>query len=124
MEGYLAGGLESWYKEGLPIAKVELITVQDLRKLIDLKENIMIIDVRRDSEWSEGHIEGSTHIYLGHLEKQAHKLPRHSPIVVICKTGNRSSFGASVLLREGFDHVCNCLGGIDAWRKSGFPLIT
>ena len=123
IEGYLAGGLEAWYKEGMPIAKVELLTVQDLRKWIASKKDIIIVDVRRESEWSEGHIEGSRHIYLGKLEKEAHSLPHHSPIVVICKTGNRSSFGASVLLRAGFDRVHNCLGGIDAWSKSGYPLV-
>jgi len=123
IEGYLAGGLEAWYKEGLPIAKVELITVQDLKKWIDSKERVTVVDVRRESEWIEGHIKGSKHIYVGQLEKQTHKLPRHNPIVVTCKTGNRSSFGASVLLRAGFDRVYNCLGGIDAWSKSGFPLI-
>jgi hydroxyacylglutathione hydrolase len=122
IEGYLAGGLEAWYKAGLPLAKVELITAQDLKKWIDSQDKFTIIDVRRESEWNEGRIEGSTHIYLGHLEKQAYKLSR-SPIVVICKTGNRASFGASVLLRAGFGHVYNCLGGIDAWSKSHFPLV-
>jgi hydroxyacylglutathione hydrolase len=123
LEGYLAGGLETWYKEGLPISKVELITVKDLWKWVASKEKVTIVDVRRESEWTEGHIEGSTHIYLGHLEKNANKLPRYNGIIVICKTGNRSSFGASVLLRAGFERVYNCLGGIDAWSKSGFPLI-
>jgi len=123
VEGYLAGGLESWYKEGLPISEVNLITVQDLHKWLNSKERITVVDVRRESEWTEGHIENSKHIYLGHLEKQANKIPRHNPIVVICKTGNRSSFGASVLLKAGFDRVHNCLGGIDAWSKSGFPLV-
>jgi hydroxyacylglutathione hydrolase len=123
IEGYLAGGLEAWYKEGLPISKVNLITVQGLHKWLDSKERITVVDVRRESEWTEGHIENSKHIYLGHLEKQVNKIPRHTPIVVICKTGNRSSFGASVLLRAGFDHVYNCLGGIDSWSKSGFLLV-
>jgi len=123
IEGYLAGGLEAWYKEGLRMSKVNLITVQDLQKWLDSKERITVVDVRRESEWTEGHIENSKHIYLGHLEKQANRIPRHNPVVVICKTGNRSSFGASVLLRAGFDRVYNCLGGIDAWSKSGFPLV-
>ncbi len=123
IEGYLAGGFEVWYKEGMAIAKVGLLTVQDLGKWIASKEDVVILDVRRENEWNEGHIEGSRHIYVGKLEKEANSLPRHSPIVVICKTGNRSSFGASVLLRVGFDRVHNCLGGIDAWSKAGYPLV-
>jgi hydroxyacylglutathione hydrolase len=121
--GYLAGGLEEWCKAGFAVSKVALITVNDLRKMIASKSEILIVDVRREGEWNEGHIEGSKHIYLGHLEKKTAQLPRGVPIVVVCKTGNRSSFGASILLRAGFEHVYNCLGGIDAWTKSSFPLI-
>jgi hydroxyacylglutathione hydrolase len=121
--GYLAGGLEAWYNEGFPVAQVELLTVQDLRRRIASKQPLTIVDVRRESEWREGHIEGSRHIYLGHLAKQAHTLPRHDPVVVICKTGTRASFGASVLLRVGFPRVSNCLGGIDAWTNARYPLV-
>lgn len=124
IEGYLAGGIEAWYKEGFPVSKVNLITVHDLKKWVDSGENILIVDVRRQSEWDEGHIEGAVHIYVGHLEKKSDTLPRNVPVVVICKTGNRSSFGASVLLRAGFEGVYNCLGGIDAWQRSGYPLLS
>ena len=123
IEGYLANGLESWYKESRPISKLSLVTVSDLNSLILAKKSIFILDVRRENEWNEGHIEGSTRIYLGKIEQEAGKLPRNIQIYVICKTGNRSSFGASILLRAGFEQVHNCLGGIDAWKKSGFPLI-
>ena len=122
IDGYLVGGFESWYKDGLVFDEVRLMSVQDLRQRIISQDDIAIIDVRRRSEWDEGHIEGSVHYYLGHLEKNVDKLSKQKPIVVICKTGNRSSFGASILLRKGFGKVHNCLGGIDAWNKSGFPL--
>jgi hydroxyacylglutathione hydrolase len=122
IEGYLTGGLEEWYKQGFPISKVGLVSVQELRRMTEEKEEVAIVDVRRQSEWNEGYIEGSKHIYLGQLEKKTDQLPRNVPIVVVCKTGNRSSFGASMLLRAGFECVYNCLGGTDAWIKSGFPL--
>ncbi|MDI9578313.1 MAG: rhodanese-like domain-containing protein, partial [Thermoproteota archaeon] len=94
-----------------------------LKKWIDTKQDITILDVRRESELNEGYIKDSIHIYLGKVEKEANKLPRDKPVFVICKTGNRSSFGASILLREGFSQVYNILGGTDAWKKDGFPLI-
>lgn len=121
--GYLAGGVEEWYKAGLPFSKVDLISAPELMRMITSKDDILIIDVRRESEWNEGHIEGSKHIYLGHLEKKVDQLQRNVPIVVVCKTGNRSSFGASILLKAGFERVFNYLGGTDAWTKYGFPLI-
>ena len=90
--------------------------------MIESNEDIFILDVRRENEWVEGRIKGSKRIYLGLLEKKTDELPRDVPIVVVCKTGNRSSFGTSILLRAGFEQVYNCLGGIEAWTKSGFPL--
>jgi hydroxyacylglutathione hydrolase len=123
VEGYLSNGLESWYKESLPLAKLSLATVQDLNRELSSEQDVLVLDVRRENEWNEGHIKGSTRIYLGKLQKEIDKLPRNKPIFVICKTGNRSSFGASVLLRDGFDQVYNVLGGIDAWKKAAYPLV-
>jgi hydroxyacylglutathione hydrolase len=120
--GYLTGGIEAWYTPGFPISEVCQVSVQKLKKMIESQEDIFILDVRRENEWIEGRIKGSTRIYLGLLEKKTDELPRDVPIVVVCKTGNRSSFGTSILLRAGFEQVYNCLGGIEAWIKSGFPL--
>ncbi|MDG6223196.1 MAG: MBL fold metallo-hydrolase [Candidatus Bathyarchaeota archaeon] len=122
IEGYLGGGIEAWYKQGIPIPKNGLITVHELKKMIDSKQEITILDVRRENEWNEGHIQGAMHIYLGHIPKQIDKVPRDKTIVVLCKTGNRSSFGTSILLRAGFENVYNCLGGTEAWVKAGFKL--
>jgi len=120
--GYLEGGIEAWYKQGFPITKNGLLSVHELKKMIDTNQEITILDVRRENEWNDGHIRGAMRIYLGHLPKQTDKIPKDKPIVVICKTGNRSSFGTSILLRAGFDNIYNCLGGIEAWVKAGFKL--
>ena len=120
--GYLEGGIEAWYKQGLPVTKNGLLSVHELKKMIDTNQEITILDVRREKEWNDGHIRGAMRIYLGHLPKQTDKIPNDKPIVVICKTGNRSSFGTSILLRARFDNVYNCLGGIEAWVKAGFKL--
>ena len=122
IDGYLSGGVEAWYKKGLSLGKTGLLSVQELKSMIDKKNEIAILDVRRENEWNEGHIEGAIRIYLGHLPEQLHKLPRDIPIALICKTGNRSSFGSSILLRCGFDKVYNVLGGTTAWVKAGFQL--
>ncbi|MGD9131902.1 MAG: MBL fold metallo-hydrolase [Candidatus Bathyarchaeota archaeon] len=120
--GYLLGGVEAWYKHALPLEKTNLITVHELKNMLDEKQELTVLDVRRENEWNEGHIKGAFRIYLGHLPNQTDKLDPKKPVVVICKTGKRSSFGTSILLKAGFEKVYNCLGGIDAWKKSGFPL--
>jgi hydroxyacylglutathione hydrolase len=120
--GYLEGSIEAWYKQGLPVEKNGLLSVHELKTMINSNQETTILDVRREKEWNDGHIKGAMRIYLGHLPKQTDKIPKDKPIVVVCKTGNRSSFGTSILLKAGFDNVYNCLGGIEAWVKAGFKL--
>jgi hydroxyacylglutathione hydrolase len=120
--GYLAGGLEAWYKEGNPLSKVEMLTCSQLKAMME-KDKPVIVDVRRYSEWDEGHIEGATHIYLGRLPERLGEIPADRPVVLQCKTGTRSSFAASILLKAGRKRVYNLLGGIDAWKKLGYPLV-
>ena len=84
-------------------------------------EQPVIVDVRRHSEWDEGHISGATHIYLGRLPERLGEIPKEKPVVLQCKTGTRSSFAASILKKAGRTRVCNLLGGIDSWKKSWLP---
>lgn len=120
--GYLAGGLEAWYKEGLSLSKVDFLTCSQLKAMIDSGKAPLIVDVRRYSEWDEGHIEGALHIYLGRLPKRLGEIPDVGPVVLQCKTGTRSSFAASILLRAGRTNVFNLLGGMDAWKKLGYSV--
>ena len=120
--GYLLGGVEAWYKIAMPLEKTALITVHELKNMLDEKQELTVLDVRRENEWNEGHLKEAMRIYLGHLPKQTDQLDPNKPIVVICKTGKRSSFGTSILLKAGFKNVYNCLGGMEAWKKAGFPL--
>jgi len=121
--GYLAGGLEAWYKEGFPVSKIEMLTCPQLSEKIKSNEKPTIVDVRRHSEWDEGHIEGAIHIYLGRLPERLQEIPEDKPVVLQCKTGTRSSFAASILQKAGRIRIYNLLGGIDAWKKLGYPLV-
>ena len=82
-----------------------------------------VIDVRGSAEWNAGHLEGSTHLYLGDLEAGMADAPRDEPLVLLCQSGTRSSIGASLLRARGFTDVANLAGGIDAWRAAGLPVV-
>lgn len=82
----------------------------------------LVIDVRRRSEWKDGHLPTAKHVYLGDLARRAGDLKRGEPIVVHCATGTRSSIAASLLMARGFTDVANLVGGFDAWRKLGLPV--
>ena len=83
-------------------------------------ESALLLDVRDESEFAAGHIPGVLHIHLGFLEDRLDEIPRDRPVVVQCRSGNRSAIGQSVLLAHGFADVRNLEGGILGWAAQGF----
>lgn len=78
-----------------------------------------LIDVREPVEHAEEHIAGAKLIPLGQLEKHAGHLPRHEPIVVMCRSGKRGGQAVEKLHALGFQNVRNLSGGILAWKTQG-----
>ena len=74
-----------------------------------------MIDVREPFEYENGHIPGSKLIPLGELSSELHKLNQDSSILLICRSGNRSSQAANLLVEKGFKQVYNLAGGIINW---------
>jgi hydroxyacylglutathione hydrolase len=58
---------------------------------------------------------------VGLLDKRLDEVPQGRPVAVICKTGTRSGFVSSILKRAGRENVHNVLGGMEAWKASGYP---
>jgi rhodanese-related sulfurtransferase len=82
--------------------------------------DITIIDVREDWEFAEGHIPGATLIPLGTLEDQADQIPTDEPVVLVCRSGNRSGQAYRYLTQNGFSNVSNMVGGMLAWERGGY----
>jgi rhodanese-related sulfurtransferase len=82
----------------------------------------IFLDVREKDEWREYHIPNSIHIPLGELEKRVNELPTDTPIVVVCRSGNRSQAGRDILLKAGFSSAASMAGGLKEWRSAGFPI--
>jgi hydroxyacylglutathione hydrolase len=121
--GYLRGGIASWYNASYPLEGLPLLSVHQLKRLLDRGEDIQVLDVRGRREWDSGHIAGAMHIYIGHLARRLAEVPRHRPVAVYCGSGHRASLGASILLRAGFPTVYNVPGSITAWKAAGFPMV-
>ncbi len=119
--GYLNPSMVAWYKAVLPVQRLNLMTVTDL-KHIEENDDWHVLDVRSKDEWDEGRIKESQNIYVGQLKNRVDELPKNKEIAVICKSGTRSSFAASILLKEGVENLHNVLGGVDAWKKAGYKL--
>lgn len=87
-------------------------------------EEGVVLDVREDSEFKEGHIVNAIHIPLGSLSSRAGELEpyRGKPIIVNCRSGSRSASACGVLTKGGFSAVYNLRGGIGAWQNAGLPV--
>jgi hydroxyacylglutathione hydrolase len=119
--GYLKGTIVSWYLASKPVQKLGLMLAPDLKEIYKNPE-WHVLDVRSIEEYNEGHVPGSTNIYVGTLPKHLDKIPRNKKLAVICKSGTRSGFGCSILLRHGFKDVYNVLGGMTSWKLAGYEV--
>lgn len=87
------------------------------------EEGTFVLDVRTPEEWNEYHVPDTTLIPLDELASRLNELPEDQPIVVICRSGNRSQTGRDILLQAGFN-ATSTTGGLSAWRDSGYPVVS
>lgn len=81
----------------------------------------LLIDVRTPEEFASGHIAGAQNIPLQELPNRLGELPQDQPIVLYCRSGNRSGQAMQLLAKAGYDHLYN-LGGVIEWQTAGLPL--
>jgi hydroxyacylglutathione hydrolase len=122
IQGYLDDGMDAWENHGYEVSRLETLSVHDLAQRLKGDEKPFVLDVRTESEWDAGHIEGATHIHGGVLQERFADVPKDRPVAVICGSGYRGSIAASFLKREGYKQVANVLGGMTAWRNSKLPV--
>ena len=79
------------------------------------------LDVREREEFAGGHVPGAVNIPMGQLTGRLDEVDRDRPVVVICRSGNRSDAMTDVLRAAGFDAV-NMLGGTLEWIEAGRPV--
>jgi hydroxyacylglutathione hydrolase len=119
--GYADGGIAAWKAAGLPLAQVEQVSVQELKTHLD-KDALRVLDVRREGEWSAGHIEDANWHALDNFKRRPPELDHGGRFAVHCQGGYRSMIACSFLKRAGHADVINVLGGFDAWEKAGLPV--
>lgn len=88
-------------------------------------QGALLLDVRTDEQFAEGHIIDARHIKGSDLESSVDSLKkyREKPIIVYCESGATSAAAARVLKAEGFAKVANLKGGLQAWRQDNLPLV-
>ena len=118
--GFLEGGLSSWKVKGKKTDSVSTIEASKLGKKIF--DQTKIIDVRKNSEFSNGHLKNALNIPLDQLSKNFDKIPLEGDFFVHCAGGYRSMIASSILKSRGIDSMTDIIGGFSAIKSSGIPI--
>jgi hydroxyacylglutathione hydrolase len=116
VKGYLQGGFEAWQQAGEPIDMIIDVEPDELAMDIPFDENLIVVDVRRETEFADGHVKDAINIPLQELTdpgSMAQFEERHN-LYVHCGGGYRSIIAASLLKRQGIHNLRNVTGG---WGK-------
>lgn len=105
------------------ISGVEAANVFDAVSLSN-HQSAIFVDVRESKEMADGVINGAYRVPLSNFDKNATQLDKFKdkPVIVYCRSGNRSIGAAGKLRKKGFNKVYSLTGGILAWQKEKLPL--
>ena len=93
---------------------VKSISPDEVRTIVKNKSaaEYCLLDVRQPGEYTEGHLPGATLIPLGDLQSRFHEIDSGRPVIVYCRSGNRSRSAVGILNGAGRQDVFNMDGGI------------
>ena len=97
---------------------------EEVKAKLDRGENLILVDVREESEFAKDHLPGAIHLSKGVIERDIEeKVPDlNAPLILYCGGGYRSALAAVSLQKMGYTNVLSMDGGIQVWREKGFPL--
>ncbi len=116
MAGYLQGGFEAWKRSGNKTDMIIDVEADELIMDIPHDENLTVLDVRRETEFGDGHLENAVNLPLNEMTDVAQlaQFEDNQNLYIHCAGGYRSVIAASLLKREGYHNLRNVLGG---WSK-------
>ncbi|MDY0260342.1 rhodanese-like domain-containing protein [Desulfovibrio sp.] len=100
------------------------ISVQDAAALLqNPPQGLVIVDVRTPAEFREGHLPGAVNMdyFGGPFETQIQSLPKTAPVLLYCRTGNRSGSAYDVMTKAGIGNILHMNEGITKWQQLGLP---
>jgi hydroxyacylglutathione hydrolase len=121
MQGYLEGGFEAWEKAGGTVDLIINIEPDELAMDIPFDDHLVIIDVRRETEFADGHIRDAFNIPLNEMNDPARiaTFDEDQNLYIHCGSGYRSVIAASLLKRQGIHNLRNIAGGWDKIKEQG-----
>ncbi|HVX62974.1 MAG TPA: rhodanese-like domain-containing protein [Pirellulales bacterium] len=105
-------------------SRVVEVSITEVHARLQRGDSFCLIDVREESEWSQGHLPQAEHLGKGVIERDIEtRIPDTSAeIVLYCGGGYRSALAADALRQMGYVNVLSMAGGFRGWREAELPV--
>ncbi len=119
MQGYLEGGFETWQANGGKVDMIIEVDADELMMDIPHDENLVVVDVRKETEFGEGHLKDAINLPLSEMTDiaQLAQFEENQNLYLHCAGGYRSVIACSLLKREDIHNLRNIAGGWDSIRE-------
>jgi hydroxyacylglutathione hydrolase len=119
IEGAYTDGMAKWAATGQPFKRLPMVGQETVsQRLRENLANWQLLDVRKAEEYEQGAIDGTRHLYLGHLREEIDALDKSAFYTVLCGSGMRAMVAASLLKRADCLDVDVFLGSMGAWNNA------
>jgi molybdopterin/thiamine biosynthesis adenylyltransferase/rhodanese-related sulfurtransferase len=103
--------------------EIREVSVEELKRLLDARAPVKLIDVRESDEHSAGRLPGALHIPRGYLELRIEeKAQRDEELIIYCAGGTRSALAVRTLKELGYERVASLAGGYNRWSDAAYPV--
>ena len=105
-------------------SRVKEITIDQARQRLQANPKAVLMDVREDTEWANGHAAEAVHLGKGILERDLEaKFPDHNTeIIMYCGGGFRSALTADAAQKMGYKNVTSLIGGYKGLVAANWPM--
>jgi rhodanese-related sulfurtransferase len=105
-------------------SSINEVSINDVKRMIDTKEDIILLDVRDSEEYGTEHIPGAINISRGSLDFKVHLIipDKNKKIIVYCGLDLRSPLATKSINELGYKNAVNMVGGLKAWKEAGYPV--
>lgn len=124
VKGYLNGGVDAWQNAGKDIDMIIDVEADELAMDIPHDDNLIVVDVRKETEFAEGHVKEAVNLPLNEMNDPAliAHIEDSDNLYVHCAGGYRSVIACSILKKQGFHNLRNVLGGWKAISEQKIPI--
>ena len=132
MQQYIAFAQENWVLITLWFTALAVLVMSENRKSgqsvttseatrLMNHDDALVLDIREQKEYAEGHIPGAFNLPMSALEKRVSEIDKYKekPVVVVCRMGSTAGAVGKTLKKSGFSNVVRMAGGMMEWNSAG-----